>query len=91
MEDPSKLDRLPVTYQALTDYFGKLGEANPFALRKETFLRIERVTGRPLICYVTKTHHLPQGIPAYIDDSDLTGFGDLTQSLQGEAVDVFII
>jgi hypothetical protein len=74
MDDPSKLDKLPVTYQAITDYFGKLGEANPFILRKEAFLRIERITGRPLICYVTKTHNLPQGIPAY-DDSDLNGFG----------------
>jgi len=88
---PSKLDRIPVTYQALTDYFGKLGQANPFDLRKETFLRIEGVTGRPLICYVAKTHNLPQGIPAYIDDSDLTGFGDLIQSVQGEAVDIFIV
>jgi hypothetical protein len=37
--DFSTLDRIPVTYQALSDYFGKLGEANPFDLRKETFLR----------------------------------------------------
>ena len=91
MDDPSKLDRLPVTYQALNDYFGKIGQANPFDLRKETFLRIERITRRPLICYVTKTHNLPQGIPAYIDDSDLTGFGDLTQSVLGEAVDILIV
>lgn len=91
MEDPSKLDQLPVTYHGLNDYFKKLGEANPFILRKETFLRIEKITKRPLICYVTKTHNLPQGIPAYIDDSDLTGFGDLTQSIQGGAVDIFIV
>ena len=91
MKDPSELNELPVTYQAITDYFGKLGEANPFILRKETFLRIERITGRPLICYVTKTHNLPQGIPAYLDDSDLNGFGDLTQLSQGDAVDVFIV
>lgn len=91
MDDPSKLEKLPATYQALADYFGKLGEVNPFALRKETFLRIESVTGRPLICYVTRTHNVPQGMPAYIDDSDLTGFGDLTQSVQGEAVDIFIV
>lgn len=91
MDDPSKLDRLPVTYQALADYFGKLEKANPFPIRKETFLRIEHVTGRPLLCYVAKTHHLPQGIPAYIDDSDLTGFGDLVQSIQGETVDIFIV
>lgn len=91
MDDPSKLDKLPVTFQAISNYFGKLGEANPFILRKETFLRIERVTGRPLVCYVTKTHNLSQGIPAYIDDSDLTGFGDLTQSVQGEAIDILIV
>jgi len=91
MDDPSKLDRLPVTYQALNDYFGKLEQANPFDLRRETFLRIERITGRPFVCYVTKTHNIPQGIPAYIDDSDLTGFGDLTQSVQGQAVDIFIV
>ncbi len=90
-DDPSKLDQVPVTYQALRDYFAKLREANPFLLRKETFLRIERITGRPLLCYVAKTHNLPQGVPAYIDDSDLTGFGDLIQSVQGEAVDIFMV
>lgn len=88
--DPTKLDRLPSTYQAITDYFGKLGQANPFPLRLETFRRIERVTGRPLVCYVTKTQHLPQGVPAYIDDSDLTGIGDLIHSVEGDSLDVFI-
>ena len=78
--DLSKLEPLPSTYQAITDYFGKLGQANPFSLRYETFKRIERITGRPLVCYVTKTRHLPQGVPAYIDDSDLTGIGDLIHS-----------
>ena len=96
MDDLSKLEQVPVTFQALTDqaltdYFGKLGDANPFNLRKETFRRIERITERPLISYVTKTHHLAQGIPAYIDDSDLIGFGDLTQSISGDAVDIFIV
>lgn len=89
--DFSKLDQIPATYQELSNYFEKLGKAKPFDLRKETFLRIENVTGTPLICYVTKTHNLPQGIPAYIDDSDITGFGDLIQSVQGEAVDIFIV
>lgn len=91
MEDPATLERLPVTYQDISGYFGMSEEVNPFALRKETFLRIERVTGIPLICYVAKTHHLPRGLPAYIDDSDLTGFGDLTQSIRGDAVDVFVV
>ena len=82
---------MPVTYQALGDFFAAQGEAIPFALRKETFLRIERITGRPLICYVTKTHHLASGIPAYIDDSDLIGFSDLVHSVSGRAIDVFIV
>ena len=84
--DLSKLERLPSTYQAITDYFGKLGQANPFPLRLETFKRIEKITGRPLVCYVTKTRHLPQGVPAYIDDSDLTGIGDLIHSVGGESL-----
>jgi len=89
--DPSKLEKLPVTYQAITDYFERLKQTNTFILRKETFQRIERITGRPLICYVTKTHNLPRGIPAYIDDGDLIGFADLIQTVQGNMVDIFIV
>ena len=89
--DLSKLEQLPITYQDLSNFFAKLGEANPFYLRKETFLRIERLTKRPLLCYITKTHNLPQGVPAYINDSDLIGFRDLVQSIDGDSVDVFIV
>jgi len=89
--DLSKLKDIPASYQEINEYFEGLGEANPFALRKETYLRIERITGRPLVCYVTKTHNLPQGIPAYIDDSDLTGFDDLIQSVEGDSVDLLIV
>lgn len=100
MSDPSKLDRIPTTYQEVQDYFSKLGEGKPFDLRLETFRRIQQVTGRPLVCYVTKTHNLDLNIPgisgtpdipAYIDNSDLTGFGDLTRSVEGNDVDVFIV
>ena len=91
LNDPSKLEKLPSTFQAITDYFGRLGQTNPFILRNETFKRIEKTTGRPLICYVTKTHHVPAGVPAYIDDSDLTGFGDLIHTVTGDALDVFIV
>jgi hypothetical protein len=91
MDDPSKLEQVPTSFQALADYFATLEKANPFSLRKETFLRIENITGRRLICYVTKTHNLPRGIPAYIDDGDLTGFGDLTQSVEGNAIDIFLV
>jgi hypothetical protein len=89
--DLSGLENLPITYQDLSNFFAKLGEANPFYLRKETFLRIERLTNRPLLCYITKTHNVPQGVPAYINDSDLIGFGDLVQSINGDSVDVFIV
>lgn len=90
-DDPSKLEHLPVTYQGLSDHFVRLGQVNPFNLRRETFHRIEQITGRPLICYVIKTHNVPQGVPAYIDDNDLVGFTDLIQSVTGDQVDVFIV
>lgn len=91
IEDFSKLERLPVTFQDLFAFFQQVPGANPFALRKETFSRIERITGRPLICYTTKTHNVSAGVPAYIDDSDLVGFGDLIQLAPGDTVDVFIV
>lgn len=91
MDDFSQLDPIPVTYQALTDFFQKLGQANPYFLRKETISRIEKITGRPLVCYVSKTHNLHPAIPAYIDDSDLTGFSDLVHSVQTDKVDIFLI
>jgi hypothetical protein len=88
--DPSQLAQLPVTYQALNDYLMQFGQVNLFTLRAETFRRIELVTGRPLICYVAKTNNLAPGIPAYIDDDDLTGFSDMASAVQGDAVDVFL-
>lgn len=90
-EDLSKLQKIPVTYQAIDDYYRKLGRAVPFNLRKETFRRIEQITGRPLICYVAKTHNVAPGTPTSIDDSDVTGFGDLVESIKGDTVDVFIV
>jgi hypothetical protein len=88
--DPSQLVQLPLTYQALTDYLKQFGQVNVFTLRSETFKRIERVTGRPLICYVAKTNNLAPGIPAYLSDDDLTGFGDMASGAEGYAVDVFM-
>lgn len=97
LPEPSQLDQLPVTYQAVSDYYLKRASANPTAgvnfyfLREETYSRIERITGRPLICYVTKTNGVAPGVPAYIDDSDLVGFSDLIQAVQGENVDILIV
>jgi hypothetical protein len=90
-EDLSNLEQIPVTYQEISNYINKFREFTLFFLRKETFLRIERITGIPLICYVTKTHNLPRGVPTYIDDEDLTGFGDLIHSTEGDAVDLLLV
>lgn len=95
MQDPSKMERIPVGYQELSDYFNGLsssgGTVQPALWRQETFRRIEKITGRPLICYVTKTYNLPPGIVVSIDDGDMIGFGDLTHSISGDEVDVFIV
>ena len=66
LDDPSKLEKLPSTFQAITDYFRRLGQTNPFILRNETFKRIEKTTGRSLICYVTKIHHVPAPVQRLI-------------------------
>ncbi len=103
--DLSKLERVPTTYQELNEFFIGHPTGNPFLLRKETFLRIEKITKTPLICYVTKTRDFPpsspafpQGIPAYINEADLVGFGDLIQSIKQNVqptelgpVDIFVI
>lgn len=89
--DPAELERLPVSYQEIHDYFTNYAEVNPFSLRAETFKRIEKLTGTPLICYVTKTTNLSQNIPAYIDDNDLTGFGDLVSLVDGKNVDIVLV
>jgi len=81
----------PDSYQALSEYFTKTRGANPFTLRAETMRRIEKVTERPLICYVTKTLNLSPGIPVQIDDSDLVGISDLVRTSPGEKLDVLII
>ncbi len=88
---PDQLTELPRTYQELNDYAAAAGNFAPFVLRRETFLRIERLTTRPLICYAAKTQNLAPGIPAQIEDGDLTGFDDLVRTTPGTQVDVCLI
>lgn len=95
-EDPfhdnlTKLESVPTTYQEISDFFGRFSSVPIFALRKETFCRIERITGRPLICYVAKTNNLVPGIPAHIDNSDLIGFSDLVSMVSENQIDVFLV
>lgn len=89
--DFTTFERLPITYQDLNDLAGKGQPVNLFALRHETFRRIEKITGVPLICYVAQTSHVAQGVLAHIEDSDLVGFDDLVQTTDGPAIDVFIV
>lgn len=89
--DPSSLSNLPETYQDVINYFVAVGECNPFLLRKETMMRIERITGSPIICYVARTHNLPRNISSAIEDYDLTGFNDLITNLDSGSVDIFLV
>jgi len=89
--DPSKLERLPVSYQEITDYYAEYDRVNPYALRKETISRIEQLTERPLLCYVAKTHYIPPRLPVYIDDSDVRGFGDLIHPISKEKADILLV
>ncbi len=88
--DPSTID-IPSSYNSLFNLFSSLREVNLFAFRNETFKRVEKITGRPLICYVARTSNVPQGVPISIDDSDLLGFGDLVSTIEGDAVDILIV
>lgn len=89
----STLEKIPITYQELMDYYAGAGKITPFDLRFETFLRIEKINERPLLCYVSKTHNLNPRTPSYINDNDLNGFDDLVQSIKGKSdlVDIFMI
>lgn len=89
--DLAKLESWPVTYQDINGLVERYGAINPFDLRRETFLRIEKITGSPLICYVARTHGLLPGMTVHIEDSDLIGFDDLIQSTEGTSVDIFLI
>ena len=94
MVDPGTLRKLPTAYQEINDFFASFGEINPFRLRKETFKRIEQITGNPLVCYTSKVRNLPQDgkkPPTYIDEGDITGFSDLIHSVGGDTVDIFIV
>lgn len=87
--DPSALEKLPVSYQDPINLLEKYESIELLPLRKITYEKIEKVTGRPLICYVTKTSNV-QGLPVHIDDSDLIGFRDLIATVQGDSIDVLI-
>lgn len=91
--DCTKLEKIPLTYQELINFFDveHVDTANPVALKKETMLRMEQITGRPIICYAAKTRNIPSGAITYIEDGDLPGWDDLVSTVESKAVDVFLI
>lgn len=96
-EDFTKLAQLPTTYQAITNFWNERQGGDLYGLRVETMRRIEQITGRPLICYITKTHHVHVAeqmrdlVTDYIEDSDLTGIQDVIDSIDGPNIDVMIV
>ena len=89
--NPQFPDQLPTSYGALQSFVQETQLSNPFSLRLETFRRIEKRMGRPLLCYACRTWNAPAGTPAFIDDGDLIGFSDLVDSVTGDKADIFII
>lgn len=92
---PNQLSEIPETYQELINFFQSQDQelTGPIlnALRIETIKRIEQITGRPLICYVSRTNVQDPNVPTQIDHSDLTGFSDLVHGIDGKDVDVLIV
>src|SRR5436190_615563 len=66
--------------------------ADLFEFRKACYVEIERHRGRPLLVYATKfLEGVPQGAPNFIDLSDVDGFTDLINSVEGKgSVDVLL-
>lgn len=84
MPDLATIENLPLSYQDLDNFMGKYKDFNPYGLRCETMKRIEKLTGNPLLCYVTQTTFLPDKVPhdvVSIVDNDIEGFDSLIDSV----------
>ena len=84
-------EQLPRFYGSLEQFFAEHAESPdlPFRMRIETMCRIEKETGRPLLCYVTDTNSVDAG--ASIEDRDVIGFEDLVDSVEGNVADIFLV
>jgi len=72
------------------EYLDRVQEMQPGPLRVETLRRIEAITARPIICYVSRGS-APAGVSLAIDDSDLGAFSDLLLDVEGDEIDVLIV
>jgi hypothetical protein len=84
-------EKIPVTYQEISNVLTAQGRGNPFFLRLQTISAIENITKTQLICYVSRTSNVPRGTPVSIDEEDIIGFSDLIAKNPEENVDVFLI
>jgi ClpP class serine protease len=87
------------TTQDWNDFIAAAQQANQpltgqdlFGFRKACYEEIEKHRGRPLLVYATKfLEGVPQGVPNFIDISDVDGFTDLINSIKGRtSVDVLL-
>lgn len=76
------------TFQEQLDSLKDLGQHQQ--ARIQTVKQIEAVTNRPLVVYAANTRRGGFNVPNSIDDSDITGFSDLIEGIQGPALDVFV-
>lgn len=75
----------------ITSKGGSISGKELFEIRKTCYEEIENFRKRPLIIYATKfLDNLPQGVPNYIDLSDIDGFTDLANAIEGKRVDVIL-
>ncbi len=88
----SRLEEIPATYQDIINFVAAFKKGvDLFTLRYDTISRIQKITLRPLVCYVAKTLNAPQEFPTGIDDGDLVGFSDLIKAVPGDEIDVFVV
>jgi ATP-dependent protease ClpP protease subunit len=76
------------TFQNLLDNI-KDGEKHKIA-RIESIKKIESITQRPLIVYAANTRIGGFYVPNTIDDSDITGFSDLIESIDSKEIDILL-
>lgn len=89
----SSLPRIK-TSQDWNDFIGKNPELNAgilFSMRKDCYTEIEQLRKRPLLVYATKFLDAQPNTPNFIDISDVDGFTDLVQSINGsDSIDVLL-
>lgn len=87
----SKFKTTQEWHDFITSKGGSISGKELFEIRKTCYNEIENFRKRPLIIYATKfLDNLPQGAPNYIDLSDIDGFTDLTNAIEGKRVDVLL-